>query len=661
MTNPQEVAGEEVRHARASSWQGTGAQAGDELLVLLGDPSWRVRKAALASFLRRRPDEALVERLIGGLGHAENAGLRSACADALLHLGERAVPGLTRALGTADVDQRKFIVEVLGAAGTPAALGSLLSALEDPDENVRASVVDALGRRGGPAARELLVEQLRSHDSDLQLSAYYLHALARLEARLPVAQLTSYLSRPGLERLVLPLFAFCDDLAAVPLLAEVVRRRRRGTSGPATRALWQLVRRLGEPARAVLGREVAEPALIAELEELLADGEDEVSASAVQLLGLTGDAERAPMLLTAAAYRSFVQQSVDAVRTFGPRAVPVLMRAYDAADIESRVLFLEVIENLGDTSVVPRLIDIAHGNEPRTAEAAVRALAKLAGPEAAPALVELIRRSDPELGRQAALALSSIGIRAPDAVAKQLRQALAAGDLRPAWVSVLGVLGRREDAEVVKHACHDRDPEVRRAAIEALSSFEGDGEEALILALTDEHPRVRAAAARALGSYRSERAVDALLVAANEVDPWVVAEALRALGAVGGPRAAETLTLAASASSSLIAIAALQSLFRLNPESLAAAVERALAHVDPEVVREALVSSMRLPEAVALPMLRNALEHRFWHVRLAAADAIGRRGIRLSDDEIKDRLHGEHEPLVREALRRLLGDRSKLA
>jgi HEAT repeat protein len=334
--------------------------------------------------------------------------------------------------------------------------------------------------------------------------------------------------------------------------------------------------------------------------------------------------------------------------------VPRLLAAYDAGDIESRLLYLEVIESIGEPSIVRRLLDIAFGLEPRTAEAAVRALAKVGAADAVRPLIELIRRSEPELGRQAALALASIGLRAPDAVASRLREVMAGGDLRPAWVSVLGVLGRGDDAAVVRNACHDRDPEVRRAAIEALASFEGESEEPLIMALADENLRVRAAAARALGAFRSERVVDVLLVAARDSDPWVVAEALRSLGSVGGPRAGLTLATAAGASSSPIAIAALQSLFRLNPSSLAEAVSRAMSHVDPEVVREALVTSMRLPVEAALPLLREALKHRFWHVRLAAAETVAKRGISLPQEEVRDRVQQENEPLVREALARLL-------
>jgi HEAT repeat protein len=300
------------------------------------------------------------------------------------------------------------------------------------------------------------------------------------------------------------------------------------------------------------------------------------------------------------------------------------------------------------------LLEIAGGGEPRTAEAAVRGLAKLGNSATVGPLVELLDR-EPELAREIALALTGIGLRDPQTVAARVASRMASGDVRPEWLLVLGAVGRPEDTELLSAAIHHGDPEVRRAALEAcLSQRSPVDEGTLIFALADEHPRVRAAAARVLSSYRSDRVNEALLVATRDGDPWVVAEAVRALGYIGGERAVATLEVAVSSSASQVAIAALQGLFRLNPQGLSTALKRALGHADAEVAREALQTSMRLSEQASRPLLLSALEHRSWHVRLAAADMLSNRGMAVPHDLLEARLAVEPEALVREALGRLL-------
>jgi len=269
--------------------------------------------------------------------------------------------------------------------------------------------------------------------------------------------------------------------------------------------------------------------------------------------------------------------------------------------------------------------------------------------------MERARDSDRELAHAAAMAIAGIGRRHLDPVGEAVRRALREGDERPVWLLVLGVLGRDPDVETIQLFIHHRDPEVRGAAIEAAVTYGADFPEAtLIYALADEHPAVRAAAARGLGGYRSPAVCEALLAAARDVEPSVAAAAVRSLGGFADARALATLMDAAGSSASLIAIAALQGLFRTNPPGVGRAVDRALAHVDPEVVREAVSTAMRLNEEDVVPVLVRCLAHRAWSVRRAAAEQIANRGLSVPRDVIHSRLLAETEPLVQDSLERLL-------
>lgn len=649
---------ETTRHKAALELDPGSEDGLRDLMCFLGDPTWRVRKAAVAASRRFAEHPELPSSLIVGLASEENAGLRVACAEALVVLGEAAVSNLRVALATTDQDQRKFVVEALGAIGTPGAGTALLGSLDDADENVRAAVADALGRIGGADVVEELRRRLNrglESSGDVQLAAHILVALCTARAKLDFEELRVWFEKPGFERFVYPLLGMCRDLEAVAPLARGIASGSRGKRSAAVQALAALLadlpvageERLRAAVRSVDGAED-------KLFESLNAEEDELAEAATKLLGILGDPAIAPKILQAAACRPFVQAAVEATHRMGEKVVQPLMKAMAEAGGEERVLFLEVVESLGSGSVAADLLPLATGQETRTAEAAVRALEKLGGKEAIEPLMDLVRREEEELGRQTALALSSIGSRHPEAVAEAIRKAIDSGDMRPAWLFVLGALGRDQDRDHVSSALHHSSAAVRCAAIEAALSFHHRvDEQALIFSLADENMSVRCAAANALGAYRSRNACEALLAATRDSNSGVAAAAVRALGGMEDPRVAPTLMAAAAGSSSVMAIAALQSLFRQNPPGLESAVNKALKHVDPEVVREALNATMRLDRDAAATMLATALGHRSWHVRLAAAEILASRRLTVPEALVQERLALEGETLVIEALEQL--------
>lgn len=625
------------------------------LIEYLGDPSWRVRKAAVAVVDRYRVAPELVAELVRGLGSEDNAGLRNSCSEALVSLGEAAVDEVARHLRTADQDQRKFVVEVLGAVGTTRARDILTSALDDADVNVRTAVAEALGRIGGHEIITRVRAKLGQSRHDIQQSVYLLDALASARARLPFEELEEFIGKAPVARSLYPVLGLTGDRRALQPLVEGTARGSEGTRHVAIIALTSLITTADESMRATLAELLrARPKVIERLHEALDAEDDRVAAAAIQVLAVLDDAEMAPRFLAAVACRAVVETGMQAVLRLGRRAVRPLLDDFDRVGVEARVLFLEALETIGDDDVVTELLELAGNLETRSAEAALRALGSLGDETAVAPLMELARKEDPELARQAAYALGAIGVRCPAPVAEQVRAAIQGGDMRPAWLDVLGALGRPEDVAIVEAGSRHTDAEVRRAAVEAAPSFgTAFPYETLVFALTDEHPTVRLAAARGLGSYRSDEVVEALLAVARDPDSWVVSEALRALGAVGGPKVVPTLMSAVGSTSAPIAISALQSLFRLNPANIETAVRKALEHVDPEVVREALDVTIRLPAQKAGAILIDCLSHRSWNVRRAAAEGLANRCLPVPSRVLEARLKAETEPLVREELERL--------
>ena len=105
------------------------------------------------------------------------------------------------------------------------------------------------------------------------------------------------------------------------------------------------------------------------------------------------------------------------------------------------------------------------------------------------------------------------------------------------------------------------------------------------------------------------------------------AAAADALGACGRPgHSAELAELAADPGSPpVVVVAALHALAALGAAP-AGTLERALAHEDPEVVKEAVLGAVRVPGDDGLRLLRAAAASPRWDVRRAAARAMAERG-----------------------------------
>ncbi|MBC7794338.1 MAG: HEAT repeat domain-containing protein, partial [Clostridia bacterium] len=411
-------------------------------------------------------------------------------------------------------------------------------------------------------------------------------------------------------------------------------------------------------AGAIIAALKREPRLRDRLLKALDAESDVVVHGAIRLLALTGDPTLAPRLLSAAACRTVVEPAMDATLGFGRDATKFLLREIDRVGIEARVLYLEALECLADPSAIPDLIELARGAEDRTSEAAMRALGAFGDGAVVPPLLERAREGDTESARQAMFALTALALRHPDAVSAAVGAAAKGGLdaplLHPVDLVLLGAVGRDEDIAIVDKAARHSDADIRAGALEAAASFGSRfPHDTLVFALADERAAVRAAAARALAEHRRPETVSALIAAAGDRNPQVVGCALRALGTAGDESAFPVLRAALAGDDAPNAIAALQSLFVLRPDDLEDAVSLGLAHIDPEVVREAIDVTLRLPAEVTLALLVPALAHASWNVRRAAAESLTNRSMCVPKYVLAERLREETEPLVRDELERL--------
>ncbi|MHB1844117.1 MAG: HEAT repeat domain-containing protein, partial [Deltaproteobacteria bacterium] len=100
---------------------------GLELLwAALGDESWRVRRAAVGRLVAGLEPGDLSARFTAMLADPESVSRRNAAFEALVALGDAALPALVGAADSVDQNVRKLAIDALGEIGSREAERALL-------------------------------------------------------------------------------------------------------------------------------------------------------------------------------------------------------------------------------------------------------------------------------------------------------------------------------------------------------------------------------------------------------------------------------------------------------------------------------------------------------------------------------------------------------
>ena len=669
---------EEVRYRAAGELDAGEAGERELLVALLGDPSWRVRSAAVERIVATGAAAEILPPLLGALSNGPTVGVRDAAATALTRLGEAAVLPLLSRLDGPDIDLRQAAAHVLGAIGDRRAVAPLAARMADPDPNVRSAAAESLGKIGGPEAGATLLVALDSDEQTLRLSA--LESLLAMRVCPPAARLVPLLADRALRRPVYRLLGLCDEPEAAALLARGLDETSRGARESALAGMGMQRMRRGAAELAPLAaavREVAGAGIDA-CAEALAVEDMPVAVGALSVLGWAGAVDRVAAMLRLAEddrLRPFVEEAVECL----PRGKPLREAAAVALEEQGpfgRIAALALLSRLGSPAALEALVREASDPSGYLQAEAIAALGLLGDARAVGPLAGLLGDDAPAVSGIAATALVRIGQESPDArrvALSSLRDRLGASP-SASLLRVLGALGSAEDLPRFRAGLRRPAVVQRMAAAGAISSLAqrgmigADEVPELVGALSDASWSVRAAAARAflelarsgaararrdpsaLGVALSDEAIAALARALDDAEPAVRAAAVEALGATGQPGQAMPIAALARAPEvpPVVVLAALRALAALG-QAPADVVSRAAAHPDPEVVKEAVAAAARLPGPEGEALLRQAAENPRWDVRQAAARAMLERGdpaLRRTAAELAAR---ETDPLVARA------------
>ncbi len=630
----------------------------DQLLLALGDSSWRVRKCAADGMSRIGPDPSLITRLVAALGEDDNAGLRNSASEVLTDMGSPALDSLLALLSDGSKDERKMAADILGDIGDRRAVGQLVKILNDADENVRAAAAEALGMLGDRQVGGRLIELLRSDGLLVQLSC--LDALDRLNTETPWELLKELAAvgplRPGLFRLMGRL----ANEEVLPVLMEGLLARGRAERASAAHALAEQYLLSDKHRRIEIQVAVARAAsdgMISHLRSLLESSSSDDREAAILIFGWSGREDVVEDLLRAASDESLVDLVYEAILLIGPKAAPVLDGLVEQVGRVEKTLIVNLLGHFGRPSSIAIIIDLSLSDEPEVAEAAQQALAKVGNSSVVSTLVGYLKRNFEFHPEGVIAALITLGVRFHDEVVEAIRPLLQENktSLRSPAAEIFCGVARKTDMDEINRLLQDEDDQIRSVALDSLGRIGEESElEKLRFALTDESPKVRTAAARALGMRDDPEARKVLQIALADPEPWVVREALASLGKSGDISMAQAIKSFVDNPNGLVAMEAVRALNELGGDENPDWLEKASRHPDSEVVKEVISGCDNWPIDVVRPILLAALADEHWDVRAAAAKKIGILKDQEALSAVYEQLRVEKDDLVRETLERVL-------
>lgn len=520
--------------------------------------------ADAATVLGRRRDPEAVHTLIGLLDHRDD-NVAVAAIEALGRIGGRRAVDALLAIVTSGRFFRVFpAMDVLGRSGDPRAVGPLAALLNDPLYTMDAA--RALAHTADRSAVGPLAALLgRPADAQVRVGAV---AIADLRER--------YRERYGRSDAI-------DDLvrrsAPVPVACM---RLATATSQAAPREQVAIATVLG-----VLGGEGAGAPLMRML-----DAPEPVATAAAAALDLLGAAGDLPVRQALREGDSQRRRSLLAL-VDRPSAMEEVLLCLSDPDPVVRTLACDALARIGNPSAVRRLFRaLADDPSPAVAQAAVSAIQTLGGTETI------------NLARGAAASESP--------------------RVRRAALGIMAYFGKPEVFDLFLAALDDPEPQVREAAIVGLPYVDGARAVDALLALANAPAaRTRAVAMRAFALCSFDpRAVAALLRGLSDRDAWVRYYACQAVGRLRQESAGDAVAALLGDSAGQVRIAAIEALSHLRSPLARSALEDAARSDDPDLKRAALVGIGMARHPGALSILIDAARSPDAATRLIAVSAL---------------------------------------
>lgn len=647
---------ENLRLAAVQSLPKANIAEPEQMLVkALGDPSWRVRRAAVDG-LAAVSGSTLATSLLRSLREEHrNPSVLNGVLQVLAHGKVDIVPALIDCLNSEDEDLRIYAALALGEQKDSRAIPALRVALQDSNSNVQYHAIDALGNLLAIEAVEDLVSLACGGDFFLAFPALdALRNISSHEGNSPklafiATKLLPLLEDELLVAAVVDTLAFLGDASVVAPMATLLNEPDPPVSNlvNAIRVLYDRYENAYQE-----GNYIADLAFAAirkqGINNLLAnlnDAKPEELRAIVLLLGRSEGNPETARALTRLLGEEMVRATViEALVRYGKRVTNLLIEQLSSDDLEVQRAAVIALGRIGDAEAVPALTQLlvqseansetnlqefSHPPLPELMVVTANSLAQIGDRRAFDTLLSLIGHTDSAVRLAAVAALNSLGH--PEMLNRMIALLQDADAyVRESAVKIAGYFAFNECVNLLLERCQDPAEDVRKAAIELIPYLENAPVlPTLVNALERETPKVRAAAARALGQMDCTIAYSYLLKALRDKDPWVRYYAARAIGWNGYAEAIDILAeLAHRDPSMIVRIAAVEALGQIGGPRvvsfLAPIVDDSNASND--LVRAALTALGQVGHPNSLPPLLCALRSEDLFRRVCAVKALGKRG-----------------------------------
>ncbi len=610
------------------------------MFELLGDKDWRVRKTIVDGFVRD-PRSEVIEHLLDALADSENAGRRNSATEALVRIGEAAIPAIVQRLrGAPDVDVRLSLGNLLGDLRSAAGFEVLRETLEkEGNINVASSIISSLGKFRDAAAIAPLMRVLQRDDAWLKFHA--IEALGEIGDRSALPAILPHYSEKSLRKPVLEAVGKIGDVGTVSFLLKIIADEEK-LNVTALRALARIAeaskpRIVEKNERDLIQRKFRQsfpPSKVEPLiDQLQATTKRDVRAFLLKFLGWSGDARALPVLLSYLDQTETAEVAAQSLIDFGPLAIPpILDGLQNAQEDEVVALLLRVVNALGSGESIGAVIPFLDHENAMIRRMAIETLGELMFP--APIDYLLAKLDDPDIAAQQAAvnAVSALVSAFPEiksAVLAKIRKLLQSSSI-PVKLNSLSVYvniqGEGYPNELLL-ASKDSDPMIRQKAVSLMGKF---GEEQfgdqLVLSLADESPAVRLAAINAVVRLRPEKGIEPLISSLEDSDVWIRTAAAQALGEYRHASAVEPLMRHLESDLPPVRIAVIEALGKFARGTVRNVLFRCATDPDVEIRRAAVLALANIVGEEIFQRLTDALRDHDWRIRAAAATALGIRG-----------------------------------
>lgn len=596
-----------------------------ELVSMLADPSWVVRRAVVES-LSLAPDTAL-EMLLDVLRFSRDNEARIAAAvdalsayhgdaeDALLKLTEHKDPAVV-----ADA------LQILGRRRSEKAVPTLIRFTAHESDVVSVSAIEALGRIGGRAAVDALIDTVGTGNFFRTFPA--IDILGRSGDRRVVEPLAKLLANPNYLPEAARALGRSGEKAAVKPLLDLFRSQSDSVIRVAAVSLWELRERYADRAggdgtaideilRAGIGSEV-----VRRLTRVINGLDVPETVAVCRLFGAVGNAEATSLLtMQLDGPPAVAESAAEALRKIGKESDLHLLRALRAGDSGRRKALLPVVSSTFAATEVSMCLTDA---DPEVRALACETIARLGNTSVVPELFALLADDNLRVVHSATAAIQALGSRQARELA--MTSAKSANPVvRRASLRILSYFGDAGSLQPILEGLEDPDPRVREVAIQGLPYVEEPRAATALYQITrSKDPRTRALAMRALGQLpRAEaRVFSILLRGLSDDDAWVRYYSCQSIGRLGYSDGAVEVATLLKDEAGQVRVSAVEALSHLDSNEAHRALRVAATSDELDIRRAAIVGLGMIHRLEDLPIVLEAATSPDISTRIIALSAL---------------------------------------